>query len=758
MENSSSDILEIDIRDYLRTMFKYRWTIITCFLLVFVSVAIYTFTATPIYQASAQLIIEKDNPNILSIEEVLSVDSSGTDYYQTQYKIIESRSLARKVIQKLHLETSEEFFPAPKEDFFSTMKQSVGGTLQTWKAGIISLFKTDGDAEVPQKEASDQGLVNTFLSRLTVEPVRNSRLVFIRFEARDPRMAANIVNALAQAYIDQGMEAKLEASQNAVKWLDDRVQEERGKVEAAELKLQRYKEKNSIITDFSNDSENITAQKLAELNSQVVEAETRRVEAQTRYEQTLRLINQPSMLDSIPEILNNSLVQRIKTDEVDLSKHFSELSKKYGPRHPQIVALKAEMRTLDLQRKAEIKKVVNSLKNEYEVSQAREDSVKRALVKIKKEALGLNKKAIEYGVLSREAESSRQMYDLLIKRFKETALTEDIKTGNVRIVDRAEVPQGPIKPKKQLNLLLALIVGLTLGVGLAFFLEFMDNTLKTPDDIKRFLKIPYLAPIPYYDLGEPGGGPYSRELITQHFPKSTASEAYRGLRTSLLFSSADAPPQVIMITSAGPGEGKTLTSSNLAATMAQSGSKVILLDCDLRRPRMHKIFNLNRDMGISNILAGSMEASELVTKTDIENLSVIPSGPIPPNPSELLGSQRMRKLIEVLRQHYDRVIIDSSPITAVTDASVLSDVVDGVVFVVRSGHTVRDVVKNALDSLHMVKAKVLGAVLNGVNVGKEGYYYYQYNYYYYGEDGERKKKTRKQKRASKVYGGHKPTA
>ena len=758
MENSSSDILEIDIRDYLRTMLKHRWTIITCFLLVFVSVAIYTFTATPIYQASAQLIIEKDNPNILSIEEVLSVDSSGTDYYQTQYKIIESRSLARKVIQKLHLETSEEFFPAPKEDFFSTMKQSVGGTLQTWKAGIISLFKTDGDAEVPQKEASDQGLVNTFLSRLTVEPVRNSRLVFIRFEAKDPRMAANIVNALAQAYIDQGMEAKLEASQNAVKWLDDRVQEERSKVEAAELKLQRYKEKNSIITDFSNDSENITAQKLAELNSQVVEAETRRVEAQTRYEQTLRLINQPSMLDSIPEILNNSLIQRIKTDEVDLSKRFSELSKKYGPKHPQIVALKAEMKTLDLQRKAEIKKVVNSLKNEYEVSQAREDSVKRALVKIKKEALGLNKKAIEYGVLSREAESSRQMYDLLIKRFKETALTEDIKTGNVRIVDRAEVPQGPIKPKKQLNLLLALIVGLTLGVGLAFFLEFMDNTLKTPDDIKRFLKIPYLAPIPYYDLGEPGGGPYSRELITQHFPKSTASEAYRGLRTSLLFSSADAPPQVIMITSAGPGEGKTLTSANLAATMAQSGSKVILLDCDLRRPRMHKIFNLNRDMGISNILAGSMEASELVTKTDIENLSVIPSGPIPPNPSELLGSQRMRKLVDELRQHYDRVIIDSSPITAVTDASVLCDVVDGVVFVVRSGRTVRDVVKNALDSLHMVKAKVLGAVLNGVNVGKEGYYYYQYNYYYYGENGERKKKTRKQKRAAKVYGEHKPTA
>ncbi len=754
MENPSSDILEIDIRDYLRTMQKHRWTIISCFLLVFVSVAMYTFTATPIYQASAQLIIEKDNPNILSIEEVLSVDSSGTDYYQTQYKIIESRSLARKVIEKLNLATSEEFAPAPKDDFFSTFKRSLGETLQGWKESVLSLLKTEEgtDAGDVQEEESDQKLVNAFLGRLTVEPVRNSRLVYIRFEAKDPRMAANIVNTLAQAYIDQGMEAKLEASQNAVKWLDDRVQEERTKVEAAELKLQRYKEQNSIITDFSNDSENITAQKLAELNSQVVEAQTRRVEAQTRYEQTRRLISQPSMLDSIPEILNNSLIQRIKTDEVDLSKRFSELSKKYGPKHPQIVALKAEMNTLDRRRKAEIRKVVNSLKNEYEVSLAREKSVKAALATIKKEALGLNKKAIEYGVLSREAESSRQMYDLLIKRFKETALTEDIKTGNVRIVDRAEVPQDSVKPRKKLNLLLALIVGLTLGVGLAFFLEFMDNTLKTPDDIKRFLKIPYLAPIPSFEPGEPDGGPYAMELVTHHQPKSTASEAYRGLRTSLLFSSADAPPQVIMLTSAAPGEGKTLTSANLAATMAQSGSKVLLLDCDLRRPRVHTIFGLNRDTGVSNILAGSMDASELVVKTEIENLSVIPSGPVPPNPSELLGSQRMRKLMEVLRQHYDRIIIDSSPITAVTDASVLSDVVDGVVFVVRSGRTVRDVVKNALDSLQIVKAKIFGAVLNGVNVGKEGYYYYQYNYYYYGEDGDTKKKTRRQKRSSKTYG------
>ena len=747
MENQASDILEIDLRDYLRTMLKRRWTIITCFLLVFVSVAIYTFTATPIYQGSVQLIIEKDNPNILSIQEVLSVDSSGNDYYQTQYKIIESRSLARAVIEKLHLDTSEEFFPKPKDTFFATMAQTIG----EWRKGLIDLLNTSKKDASEDQEETDQALVNAFLSRLTVEPVRNSRLVYIRFEAKDPKLAAQIVNALAQAYIDQGMEAKLQASQNAVKWLDDRIQEERKKVEKAEFKLQSYKEKYDIITDFSSDSENITAQKLAELNSRVVEAETRRVEAQTRYEQTKRLINQPGMLDSIPAILNNTLIQGIKTDEVNLSKRFSELSKKYGPKHPQIVALKAEMKTLDRRRKAEIKKVINSLKNEYEVSLARENSVKYALTKIKKEALSLNKKAIEYGVLKRETESTRQMYDLLIKRFKETALTEDIKTGNVRIIDRAEIPENQLKPKKKLNLLLALIVGLTLGIGLAFFLEYMDNTIKTPDDVKRFLKVPYLAPIPYYEQNDEPGATYT-ELVAHTLPKSTASEAYRGLRTSLLFSSADAQPQVIMVTSAGPGEGKTLTATNLATTMAQFGSKVILLDCDLRRPRAHKVFNLKRDVGIANILAGSKDVSELVLKTEVANLSVIPSGPVPPNPSELLGSKRMVTLIDVLRQHYDRIIIDSPPVTAVTDSNVLTGVVDGVVLVVRAGEAVKDVVLNAVHSLQSVKAKIFGVVLNGVDIGKESYYYYQYHYYYYGEDGDTKKKTRKKKRSSKTYG------
>lgn len=743
-ENNQSLIEEIHLRDYLRVIMKRRWTIISCFLIVFISTAVFTFTATPIFQGSARLIIEKDNPNVLSIEEVMAVDSSGTDYYQTQYKIIESRSLARKVIETLNLQDSEEFFPKPSQGVVADLKRTVQETVSGWKEQLEDLLRTGADpiSDTLTEEAIDSRLVDDFLARVTVEPIRNSRLVNISFDAKDPALAAEVANTLGRVYIDSNLETKLKAAQNAVAWLNTRIQEERKKVEQAEFNLQKYKEKHGIITDFSNDSESITAQGLSELNSKAIEAESRRVEAQTRYEQTRRLADNPDMLDSIPEILDNTLIGSIKQSEVDLSKRLSELSKKYGSKHPQIIALKAELRTLSSQKRTEIRKVVNSLKNEYEVARARERSIKNALDSLKKESLDLNKKAITYGVLKREAESSRQMYDLLIKRFKETSLTEDIKTGNIRFVDRAETPRHPIKPKKKLNLLLGLIVGLTLGVGLAFFIEYLDNTIKSPDDIKRLLSIPYLAPIPMYDTVNAA---YDiPEAVAMNEPKSTASESYRGLRTSLLFSSAEHQPQVILVTSSGPGEGKTGTCLNLGITMAQTGSRVLLIDADLRRPRLHSALKLGREEGISNILAGADDVSKYIMKSPIEGLDVITSGPVPPNPSELLGSNRMVTLLQGLRGRYDRIIIDSPPVTAVTDATILAGMVDGTVLVIRAAQTTREQARAGIDALKKVGSRLYGAVLNAVNIDKESYYYYQYYYYYYyGEDNKRGKRKKK---------------
>ncbi|MEW6667869.1 MAG: polysaccharide biosynthesis tyrosine autokinase [Thermodesulfobacteriota bacterium] len=740
---------QIDLREYLRVILKRRWTLITVFAVTVITVTIHAFTATPIYEAKTRLIIDRENPNVVSIQEVMAVDASGTDYYQTQYKIIESRAVAREVIKRLRLDESEEFRPKPKDDFLSSLKRSIGETISFWRESFVSLFKDkEPPREAPEDSPEDSRFVGAFIGRIKVEPIRNSRLVDVSFQAKDRALAAKAANALARAYIDKNLETKLRAAQDAVKWLNERIEEERKKVEKAEHSLLRYKEKHSIITDFSSDVEKVTAQKLAQINQQVVEAESRRVEAETRYQQATALSHSPDMLDSIPEVLNNDLIRQIKAMEVDLYKRISEFSKKYGERHPQMVAIESELKTLQKRKVQEVERVINSLRNEYRVALARENSLKAALERQKKESLDLNQKAIEFGVLQREAESARQMYELLIKRFKETSLAEEMKTGNIRIIDRAEVPKDPVKPKKGLNILLAALVGLVAGTGMAFFFEYLDNTIKLPEDIKRHLRVPYLGPVPAFAMDGAGRdqGTAKPELVTLHSPKSTASEAYRGIRTSILFSSAESQPQVILVSSAGPQEGKTVTCANLAVTMAQSGNRVLLLDCDMRKPNIHRVFGIPREKGLSNLLVGSSELKDVLIPTSVPNLDAILCGPVPPNPSELLGSGRMQRLLTALRKSYTRILIDSPPATAVTDAVILAKLADSILLVVRAGDTPREIVKNGLGQFQNVNAHVMGVILNGVDMGRDGYYYYQYYYYYYGEEGPKKRKARSGKR------------
>jgi exopolysaccharide transport family protein len=739
---------QIHLRDYLRVILKHRWTVITVFSVIVITVAIHAFTATPIYEASTRLVIEKENPKVVSIQEVMAVDASGTDYYQTQYKIIESRAVAREVLRRLSSAEIETLFPEPKDGFILNVKQ----TICAWISSIRSLLKTEDDITRERagevSEANER--VSAFIHKMKVSPISNSRLVDVGFEAEAPVLAAKVVNTIAAAYIDKNLETKLAAVQNAVKWLHNRIEEERNKVEKAEHALLRYKEGQGIITDFTSDTEKITAQKLAEMNTQVVEGASKRVEAGTRYKQAAALANSPDMLGSISEVLENELIQNIKSMEVALYKRMSELSKKYGQKHPRMLAIESEIKTLQDRKTQEVNRVISSLRNEYEVALAREESLKAALAKQKKESLDLNQKAIQYGVLQREAESARHMYDLLIKRFKETTLTEDMKTGNIRVIDRAEVSKNPVKPRKRRNLLLAVIVGLLTGTGLAFFFEYLDNTIKIPEDVKRHLKIPYLGPVPLFEPASKGnpGGDMNQELVTHHDPKSTASESYRGIRTNILFSAAESAPQVILITSAGPREGKTTTTLNLGITMAQAGSKVLLLDCDMRRPKLHKAFSLAKDRGISNLLVGGKAQDGALRHTPVPNLDVIPCGPIPPNPSEMLGSKRMSDLLHRLRKEYAHILIDSPPSTAVTDSAVLSKSVDGVVLVIRAGDTAREMVKNGIGQFEAVGAHILGAILNGVDIGRDKYYYYyQYYHYYYGDDGDKKKRKNRKRRA-----------
>ncbi|MFW6147583.1 MAG: GumC family protein [Thermodesulfobacteriota bacterium] len=741
MEGENSEE-KIDLRDYMHVIQKRKWTVIMVFAIIVATVTIHAFTSTPIYEATTRLIIEKENPNMVSFQEAMSIDAFGTDYYQTQYKIIESRGVAKEVINKLRLNENEEFIPKPQKGILSAVKQ----TVETWKHTIASLLRSGPQNTIQdsEEEKPSSNLMEEFTDRIEVNPVRNSRLVDVGFKAKDPVLAANVANVIADVYIDQNLETRINAVQDAVKWLYDRIEEERRKVEKAELDLLRYKEKHSIVTDFSSDVEKITAQKLAQLNTQVVEAESKRVEAETRFKQAMALVDTPDMLDSIPEVLNNELIRQIKSMEVELYKRVSELSKKYGQKHPKMVAIAAELKTLSKRKAQEVSRVVKSLKSEYLVALARENSLKSALAQQKKDLLDLNQKAIEYGVLRREAEGAREMYEMLIKRFKEASITEDMKTGNIRVIDEAEVPESPIRPRKRLNILLAVILSLFIGIGLAFFFEYLDNTVKVPEDIREHIKIPYLGLTPLFSTNDKTdfGREVSPELITFRNPMSTASESYRGIRTNIFFSSAESVPHAILITSAGSQEGKTIVSSNLAITMAQIGSQVIILDCDMRKPRVHKVFGITKSQGISNLLTGNGTLKEAISRTGIPHLDVIPCGPIPPNPAEMLGSGRMAMLLKALRKHYAYIIIDSPPSTAVTDAGVISKWVDGVILVVRAGYLSREVIRNGVAQFEAVGSSILGAILNGVNMEKDGYHYYQYYYSYYGNDEERKSRSR----------------
>ena len=744
---------EIHIRDYINILLKRKWTVITVFTVIALTAFIRTITATPIYKSTSRIVIEKDNPNVVSIQEVMAVDPSARDYLQTEIKIIKSRSVARSVIERLDLKNSEEFFPKVNESITSSIKLFFKSTLKSWKQVVFSLFRTDENAGKNDDEDSeitkaDTRLVTSLVKRIEVTTVRDTRIVDISVFAKDPRIATRIANEVVKSYVDQKLEIKLKAAKNAVKWLSDRVEDERKKVADAEFKLLKYKDDQGIISGFSDEATQITAQKLAQLEVQVLESESARMEAETRYLQAVKLENSPDSLNSIPDVMKDEIINEIKKMEVSLYKRLSELSKKYGGNHPQMIAIRSELADLKKRSINQVKNVVQSLRNEYKLAVAREESLNKQLEKQKRLSLDLNKKAIQYSVLQRQAESSKHIYDLLIKRLKETSLTEEMKTGNIRVIDIAEVPLEPSKPDKKRSILLGIILGLAAGIGFAFFLEYFDNTIKYPDDVKNLLDIPYLGLVPRFDDIDIDGSPVNNELVVINSPKSTVSEAFRGIRTGILFSSVDAPPKTLLITSSGPAEGKTSCAANLAVTMAEAGSKVVIIDCDMRRPRVQKIFKTERETGVSTTLVGSTKLNDVIIHTDIKNLDIIPSGQIPPNPSEILGSKKMEMILDTLKKNYDRIIIDSSPIGAVTDSTIISKFVDGVILIIKASDTPRQIVQNGVTQLKNINAHILGAVLNNVEVGN-GDYYYQYYYYYYGDE-EKKDKTKFKRKARKL--------
>jgi capsular exopolysaccharide synthesis family protein len=689
--------------DYVKILYKRRWTAGTAFLIVLAIVTTYTFTVTPVYEAKTRLLIEAEGPNVINFSEVVDEQRTKADYYQTQYNILQSRQLARKTIEALQLWDSPYFGGKPRAGF------------------ITSLFGTKPAETTNAGETSEQSpVIDRFLDNLTVSPIRNSRLVDLKYQLSEPDLAMRISNAIAKSYIEQNLEYKFTTSKEASDWLGDRLAEQRRQVEAAESALQRYREQHDAIS--LQDHENIVVQKLADLNAAVTQAKTDRFQKQAMYNQLQSLGGKNGSLDTFPAILGNTYIQQQKAELAQLQSQQTQLSEKLGDKHPEIIKIRTAIQLAQAKLDGEIGKVVQAVRNEYLASVAKENSLTRALDQQKGEALAMNRKAIDYGVLERDVQSSKQIYESLLQRAKETGVSRELKTSNIRVVDAAERPRVPASPKKLLNFTLAFFGGGILAISLAFFFEYVDSRIKTPDEIKTYLGLTPLGMVPAVEPGSwQGNGP----LISNGVPPGFA-EAIRAIRTNVLFSSAEEGARTLVVTSTAPGEGKTMVAANLAVGLAQAGQRVLLIDADMRCPRLHDLFKHKQEPGLSNLMVGHAAPSACIRKSNAMGLWLLTSGRVPPNPAELLGSQRFKEFIRSLGDHFDSVVIDSPPTLAVTDAAVAAAAASGVVFVIGAEMTTRKAARVAMQQLENARVRIVGAVLNKVELERNAYYYSGY--------------------------------
>ncbi len=712
--------------EYLRVLYKRRWIALPAFLLLFLSGTLTSIRTVPVYEAQTQLLIERDGRRVTSISGALE-DRSGyydDDFYPTQYRILQSRTLALRTVQALEAAGVEPDLP-PAPGF----TLSIGSLVSAVRNGVASLMPrpaSPADAAEGGRASLDPAAVDAakgdaFLGGVSVVPVRSSRLVDLRFRSPDPDYAARAVNELAAQYAGQAIEYRFLASQEASDWLRAQLEEQRQKVQESEGALQRFKETQDAVS--VDERQNIVVQRLTELNAQVTRARIERINQEAMYTRLQEMQKSGQPLDSLPAVMTNEVVQGLKADVNTLRSERAQMAARgLGDNFPDVRDLMTRLQGAETRLQTEIDRVAESVRNEYLAARAREDSLARALNAQQGEVLGLDRKAIEYAALEREAVANRELYENLLQRANETGVSGEFRGSNVQVVDRASVPRAPVLPRVQRDITMAALGGLVLALGLAFGFEFMDSRIKSPDEIRTQLGLPFLGLLP---IAPKSAGATEGGLLDGSMPSAFA-EAIRGIRTAVLFSSADEGARSVLVTSTGPGEGKTVVSSNLAVALAQAGQRTLVIDADMRRPRLHEALDRSQEPGLSNVLVGEAPLDSATRLTGVPNLWVLTAGHIPPNPAELLGSRKFDALHAELQKRFDWIVFDAPPVMAVTDSAILANRAGGVLFVVGSEMTTRQSAVAAIDALSAAKAKFVGAVLNRVNVKRHSYYYAPY--------------------------------
>jgi capsular exopolysaccharide synthesis family protein len=725
-----------------------RWRLAAAFCAVCgIGGLVHYFVTPRMYQATTTIQIDRRTLSLGGSTDTPWVENwYNLEFYPTQYNLLQSRGLAERVVTDLRLYEDPVFNPA----------------WSSWGAGHKRVPTLEIDA------AQLGGMGARLLGGLEIAPIKNTQLVAINYRSSSPELAARIANGVSQSFIDWGIEDRSTSAGKASSFLGKQIESLKQEISDKESTLQAYSRRSDIVA--IDPSTNPTLQRLQALNRDYVAAVSARIEKEAAYNQA---VSAPA--ETTADTLSGGLVSQQRHDLLAMEQDYNAKRSTYKPDMPLMVDLQAKI--ADAQKRLgslvgeTAQQARRNARAEWDTAKAQENALRAELNKAREETINMGSAAVQYNNLNMEVETQRQLLDNMLKRQSETEVTARLQAtreSNVRVVDRALVPGTPFAPSMRRDVGMALGLGLFLGIGCIFLLEYLDRSLKTAEEAERVLGLPVLAVIPDVlerpgrygygtsygygrkrragrpgakkDKGKPGAEQLKEiELLPQTKPRHSISEAYRSLRTALLLSSAH-QLRVIALTSAHSGEGKTATAANLAVVMAQLGRQVLLIDADLRKPRLHRVFNLSNREGLVHCLTGGEALEQLIQPTGVNGLFLLPSGTIPPNPSELLASDRMRELLEVAQRRFDLVIVDTPPLLAVTDASVLGSMVDGVVLCLHAGRVQRAEAQASADRLRVAGARVLGTVLNRYIAGKGGddkHYYYYYQYHAYGESDDR---------------------
>jgi polysaccharide biosynthesis transport protein len=715
---------DVHILDRLAVIYRYRYIATAVFVLATAAIMIQNYNSLKLYRAQARLLIEDERSTAVP---GVSADNYYEDpdlYYKTQYRILKGRDLTRRVVRKLNVGAIPEFNGTAQPP--STPLTMLHDLEKRVVAFVRPPAPEPADKPKIDETPSESALVNAFIGRVSVEPVPGSKLVDVLFDSQDPKLAQAAANALVDEYVDQNLEVKLRSTQNMIEWLDKELAKQQQKVGESERGLADYRERQNAMS--LDEKQNLVVVRLNKLNDDLMMARTRRAQKQAVYDQ-LRSIAPGEPADAIQVIATNPEVSAAKGKVLAIQSEKARIAERYGDKHPNMQKAIADLTEAQRQYETAVTRAAQAIKNDFETAVLEEQTFARGLDSAKSAAQDLSRKSVDYNVMERDAKTNREIYSALLTRERELRVSSNSRQNNVRVIDHAEAPGGPMSPSGRRTWLLALAVGLALSVGVAYGLDYMNDTIKTPEDITQRLRLPFLGLVPSVR-----GNPHP-VLASSDVPQDFG-ESFRALRTSLTSKYPAEGTKIVAVTSAQPLEGKTTTAANMALALAYGGARVLLIDADMRRPGLHRPLRLTNERGLCQVLIGQARVRDVIQRTVDPNLLAITAGSTPPNPSELLASERMRTLLTNLTHGpFDWILIDTPPVLAVTDAVVLAPLVSGVTFVIGAEMTRRRLAERAVETVMQARPKYAAVVLNKVDFARNKYYYsryygHQYKNYY----------------------------